>query len=66
MLRIEYIPDRDTRDYETLERFLFEVPDDVTMEELASVFSRAAVALTFSPDLVREYIHCEIMPMEDK
>lgn len=66
MLRIEYIPDHRTKEVDPINRFVFEVEDDVTMEELASIFSRVAVALSFSPDLVREHIHCEFMPMEGK
>jgi hypothetical protein len=66
MLRIEYIPDQERIEVDPVEKILFEFEDDVTMEELASVFSRVAVALSFSPDLVREHIHCEFMPMEGK
>jgi hypothetical protein len=65
MLRIEYIPDHRTKEVDPINRFVFEVEDDVTMEELASVFSRVAVSMTFDPDLVRECIYCKFMSMEE-
>jgi hypothetical protein len=65
MLRIEYIPDREMIEVDPVKKIVFEFEDDVTMEELASVFSRVAVSMTFDPDLVRECIYCKFMSIEE-